>query len=109
MANIESAKKQARQSLKRHAINVARKTNIKTAIKKVTTALQDGASAADVQALFNEAQSKCARAKGKGVLHANTVARKVSRLALKIKNHFEQPEKVVAPKKGGPKKVKKTK
>ncbi|MBP9765542.1 30S ribosomal protein S20 [Candidatus Babeliales bacterium] len=101
MANIKSAKKQAIQSQKRHAINLARKTGVKTAMKKVVTALQDGQSAQDVQQLFNEAQAKCARAKNKGLYHRNTSARKISRLALKIKNHFAQDAQPaqVAPKK----------
>ncbi|MBI2344923.1 30S ribosomal protein S20 [Candidatus Dependentiae bacterium] len=91
MANKTSAKKAARQSVKRQAINVARKTSIKTAFKKVTTALQEGKTEAEIQKLFNDAQSKCARAKGKKTLHAKTASRKVSRLALKVKAHFEQP------------------
>ena len=100
MANTKSAKKRVLQSRKRHAINVARKTGIKTAIKKVTSALQEGKTAQEVQALFNDAQSKCCRARGKGTLHANTVARKVSRLALKVQAHFSATptEKPVAPK-----------
>ena len=96
MANIQSAKKQARKSVKRHAINLARKTAIKTAMKKVATALQEGKSASEVQALFNEAQSKCARAKGKKTLHHKTASRKVSRLAQKINAHFAKPADVGA-------------
>jgi small subunit ribosomal protein S20 len=91
MANTQSAKKAARQSVKRHAINIARKTSIKTAFKKVATAMQEGKTEVEVQTLFNDAQSKCARAKGKGTLHQNTASRKVSRLALKMKAHFAQP------------------
>ncbi len=90
MANTTSAKKAARQSVKRHAINIARKTGIKTAYKKVAIALQEGKSEAEVQKLFNDAQSKYSRAKGKGTLHKRTASRKVSRLALKIKSHFAQ-------------------
>lgn len=101
MANTQSAKKAARQSVKRHAINIARKTSIKTAFKKVATAMQEGKSEAEIQTLFNDAQSKCARAKGKGTLHQKTASRKVSRLALKVKAHFAQPA-------AEPKAVKKT-
>jgi small subunit ribosomal protein S20 len=88
MANIKSAKKQAIQSKKRHAINLARKSAVKTSLKKVNDALQDQLPADKVQALFNDAQACCARAKGKQVYHAKTVARKISRLALKINKHF---------------------
>lgn len=110
MANKKSAKKAARQSVKRQAINVARKTSIKTAFKKVTTAMQEGKSEAEIQKLFNDAQSKCARAKGKNTLHAKTASRKVSRLALKMKKHFSAPAaatEVKATKKTAAKKSKK--
>ena len=88
MANIKSAKKQAVQAKKREAINTARKSSVKTAMKKVIDAMVAGKSATEVQALFNDAQSQCARAKGKNVFHPKTTARKVSRLALKIQKHF---------------------
>ncbi len=88
MANVKSAKKQAIQAKKRHAINTARKSSVKTAMKKVVDALTSGKSVQDVQLLFNDAQSQCARAKGKNVYHPKTTARKVSRLALKIQKHF---------------------
>ncbi|OGB85961.1 30S ribosomal protein S20 [candidate division TM6 bacterium RIFCSPHIGHO2_12_FULL_38_8] len=88
MANIKSAKKQAIQAKKRETINTARKSSVKTAMKKVIDALVAGKPAAEVQVLFNDAQSQCARAKGKNVFHPKTTARKVSRLALKIQKHF---------------------
>ena len=107
MANIKSAKKAARKSVKRQAINVARKTAIKTAMKKVATALQEGKTAVEVQVLFNEAQAKCARAKGKGTLHHKTASRKVSRLAKKISTHFAKPAEAKVEKKASVKKSKK--
>lgn len=108
MANKKSAKKAARQSVKRQAINVARKTSIKTAFKKVATAMQEGKTEAEIQKLFNDAQSKCARGKGKGTLHAKTASRKVSRLALKMKSHFAAPvAEVKVTKKAAAKKSKK--
>lgn len=88
MANIKSAKKQAVQAQKRRVINLARKSSVKTAMKKVVDALTAGKTASEVQALFNDAQSQCARAKGKNVFHPKTTARKVSRLAIKIQKHF---------------------
>lgn len=96
MANTKSAKKATIKAQKAQAINNARKTGVKTAIKKVVVALQDGKTAQEVQQLFNDAQAKCARAKGKGLFHQNTAARKVSRLAIKIQKHFAQPEATVA-------------
>ncbi len=88
MANIKSAKKQAVQAQKRHVINLARKSSVKTAMKKVVDAMVSGKTASEVQALFNDAQAQCARAKGKNLFHPKTAARKVSRLAVKIQKHF---------------------
>jgi small subunit ribosomal protein S20 len=88
MANTKSAQKQILQAEKRHQCNVARKSSIKTAVKKVLNALEAGKTKDEVQVLFNDAQAQCARAKGKHTLHANTAARKVSRLALRVQSHF---------------------
>lgn len=80
MPNIKSAKKRVKQSEKKHVLNVSRKSAIKTAVKKVLVAVEDN-NVSQAKDLLKEAESKLARAKGKGVLHRNTVARKVSRLA----------------------------
>jgi small subunit ribosomal protein S20 len=88
MANTKSAKKQAIQAKKRQVINTARKSSVKTAMKKVIDAMVAGKPATEVQVLFNDAQSQCARAKGKNVFHPKTTARRVSRLAIKIQKHF---------------------
>jgi small subunit ribosomal protein S20 len=84
MANIKSAKKKAQQDIKRTKVNLARKTAVKTAIKKVVTALENNASETQITELFNVAQAHIARAKNKGLLHRNTAARKISRLAQRI-------------------------
>jgi small subunit ribosomal protein S20 len=84
MANIKSAVKRVRQTAKKTKINLARKSAIKTAIKKVHIALQEGADKKNIDALLRDVQSKLARAKGKGVIHANTAARKISRLAQQV-------------------------
>lgn len=81
MANTKSAKKQARQNIKRRLINQARNSSLKTIIKKVTTAVEAQRPAQEVETLFRAAQAYINRARGKGLLHANTAARKVSRLA----------------------------
>lgn len=83
MANIKSSKKRARQGIVKRERNLARKSALKTAVKKVLTAIAAGDVVA-AQASFKEAQAKIARARGKGLLHANTAARKVSRLAQRI-------------------------
>ena len=83
MANTKSAKKQAIQSEKRRKINLARKTAIKTAIKKLLTEVA-GNDATKAQAALKDVEAKLARARGKHVMHKNTVARKVSRLAKRV-------------------------
>jgi small subunit ribosomal protein S20 len=84
MANIKSAQKRVRQTEKKSAVNLARRTSVKTALKKVHVALKDGVEVAQVQDLLIAAQVKLARAKSKGVLHPNTASRKLSRLAKKV-------------------------
>lgn len=84
MANTKSAQKNARKNEKRRVINLARKTTVKTAIKKVLIALEESESAAKVQELLREAQAQLARAKNKHLIHANNASRKISRLALKV-------------------------
>ena len=83
MANNKSAKKRVLQNEKRRMKNCARRSAIKTAVKKVVAAVE-AAPTTDVTALFNDAQAKIARAKGKNLLHRNAAARKISRLAKRI-------------------------
>lgn len=83
MANIKSAKKRVLQTVKRQSRNQARKSSLKTAVKKVIAAIEAG----DIETsktLLVEAESKIARAKGKGLLHRNTAARKIGKLAQKV-------------------------
>ena len=84
MANIKSAKKRILTSEKRAAANKAVKSGVKTAVKKVLVAVEakDAAAAA---AAFENAKSIIDKAASKGVLHKNTAARKVSRLAAAVK------------------------
>jgi small subunit ribosomal protein S20 len=84
MANTASARKRIRQTQKRTARNQARKSRMRTFIKKVETAIASGDKGAAAEAL-REAQPEMQRAAGKGVTHANTVARKLSRLSARIK------------------------
>jgi small subunit ribosomal protein S20 len=84
MANLDSAKKKARKDIVRYEINLARRTAVKTAIKKVLVALEQGSDIETTKTLMREAESKLARAKGKGVMHRNTAARKISRLAQRV-------------------------
>jgi small subunit ribosomal protein S20 len=85
MANIKSAKKRAVQSAKRAAINHSRTTRIRSAVKKVETAIAAGKKD-DAVAAFKDAQPELMRGATKGVLHKNTVSRKLSRLSARIKS-----------------------
>ena len=83
MPNIKSAKKRVLQTEKRQLRNQARKSSLKTAIKKVIAAIEMN-DLESSKALLVAAESKIARAKGKGLLHRNTAARKISNLAKKV-------------------------
>jgi small subunit ribosomal protein S20 len=84
MANIKSAQRQAKKNKKRRQINLARKTAIKTVIKKLNAAVEQNADQKQTQTLLKEATAQIARAKNKGVLHKRTAARKMSRLAKRV-------------------------
>ena len=81
MANIKSAKKRARQTVKKHQKNIARKSALKTAIKNVLTAIASSEDVESTKKLFRDAEAKIARAKGKGIIHKKTAQRKISNLA----------------------------
>jgi small subunit ribosomal protein S20 len=85
MANTASAQKRIRQNVKRTARNAARKSRMRTFVKKVENAVASGDREAANLAL-REAQPEMQRAAGKGVIHRNTVARKLSRLTARIKS-----------------------
>ena len=84
MANTAQSKKRARQSEARYAVNKARRSRIRTFLRKVEEALTSGNTDAAAAAL-KAAQPELARGVSKGVLHKNTVARKMSRLASRVK------------------------
>jgi len=83
MPHHKSAEKRLRQTEKRTAINRARISRVRTFVKKVETAIASGDKGA-AQTAFRDAQPELHRATTKGVLHKNTVARKLSRLAARI-------------------------
>lgn len=84
MANTPQSKKRARQSEARYAVNKARRSRIRTFLRKVEEALASGDQSAASEAL-KVAQPELARGITKGVLHKNTVARKMSRLSSRVK------------------------
>jgi len=84
MANTAQAKKRARQNEARFEINKARRSRIRTFLRKAEEAIASGdkeAATAAVRAL----QPELMRGVTKGVFHKNTAARKMSRLSARVK------------------------
>ena len=84
MANIISAKKRIRNTERRTAINLDRRSRIRTSIKNVEESIASGNKDA-AQAALKAAQPEIMRGASKGVVHKNTAARKISRLSARIK------------------------
>ncbi|QIK39578.1 30S ribosomal protein S20 [Pontivivens nitratireducens] len=84
MANTPSAKKRVRQLERRTEINKARRSRIRTYLRKVEEAIAGGDQAAAKTAL-QDAQPEIMRGVTKGVIHKNTASRKVSRLSSRVK------------------------
>lgn len=84
MANTRSAKKMVRKIERRTEVNKARKSRVRTYVRKVEEAIESGDKAAAQEAL-KAAQPEIMRAVTKGVAHKNTASRKVSRLSARVK------------------------
>ncbi|MGI3899126.1 MAG: 30S ribosomal protein S20 [Janthinobacterium lividum] len=84
MANTSSAKKAVRKLARRTAVNRMRRSAMRTQLRKVEEAIASGDAAAAREALTTT-ESVVMRSAQKGVMHANTASRKVSRLAARVK------------------------
>jgi small subunit ribosomal protein S20 len=84
MANHKSSKKRIIRNANRALINGARMSRIRTFVKKVETAIAEGNAAVAREAL-RQAQPEMQRGVSRGILHKNTVSRKISRLAARVK------------------------
>ena len=84
MANTTSAKKATRKIARRTAVNKARRSRIRSFIRKVEEAITGGDHKVAVEAL-KAAEPEIVRASQKGIVHANVAARKVSRLNARVK------------------------
>ncbi|MEM6304440.1 MAG: 30S ribosomal protein S20 [Pseudomonadota bacterium] len=84
MANSPQAKKRARQNEKRFQVNKARRSRIRTYLRRVEEAIASGDKNAAAEAL-KAAQPELMRGVTKGVFHKNTAARKMSRLSSRVK------------------------
>ena len=84
MANTPQSKKSALQNERRYAVNKARRSRIRTFLRKVEEAIASGDRDAASTAL-KSAQPELMRGVTKGVLHKNTAARKMSRLSARVR------------------------
>lgn len=84
MANTPGAKKAIRKIVRRTEVNTARRSRVRTYLRKFEEAVAAGDPAV-AKTAFVEAQSEVMRAVTKGVIHKNTASRKVSRLAARLK------------------------
>jgi small subunit ribosomal protein S20 len=84
MANTKSAKKMTRKIARRTEINKARRSRMRTFVRKVEEAIAAGDQAAAAEALRN-AEPEIMRAAQKGIVHKNMASRKVSRLAARVR------------------------
>jgi len=84
MANTPQAKKRARQNEARFQVNKMRRSRIRTFLRAVEEAIASGDQSAAAKAL-QAATPELMRGVTKGVVHKNTAARKMSRLASRVK------------------------
>ena len=84
MANTSSAKKAVRKIERQTAVNRARRSQMRTYLRKVEEALATG-DAAVATAALGEAAPLLMRAAQKGIVHKNTASRKVSRLSKRVR------------------------
>jgi small subunit ribosomal protein S20 len=83
MANTQSAKKATRKIERRTEVNKARRSRVRTFLRKVEEAIASGDKTA-AEAALKAAQPELQRAATKGVVHRNTASRKISRLASRV-------------------------
>ncbi|RDW12065.1 30S ribosomal protein S20 [Paracoccus thiocyanatus] len=84
MANTPQSQKRARQIERRTAVNKARRSRIRTFLRKVEEAIAGG-NAETAREALRIAQPELMRGVTKGVIHKNTAARKLSRLSARVK------------------------
>lgn len=84
MANTASAKKAARKIAARTQVNKARRSRVRTFIRKFEDAISQG-DRSTAEIALRHVEPELMRAVSKGVYHKNTAARKVSRLTKRLK------------------------
>jgi len=84
MANHASSKKRIRRNANRAVVNGARRSRMRTFVKKIELALTAGDSKLAEEA-FKNAQPEIQRSVAKGILHKKTASRRLSRLSARVK------------------------
>ena len=84
MANTSSAKKAARQMIRRTEVNKARRSRVKSEVRVVEEAISSG-DHAKAEAALRAAEPILVRSAQKGIMHKKAASRKVSRLAQRVK------------------------
>ena len=84
MANTLQAKKRVRRNAAREDINKARRSRIRTFVKKVELAVEAG-NADEAKVALKAAQPELMRGVTKNIFHKKTASRKVSRLSKRVK------------------------
>ena len=85
MANTSSAKKATRKIAARTEVNKARRSRMRSYVRKFEEAVASGDKTAATEA-FKAVEPEIMRAATKGIVHKNTASRKVSRLAARLKS-----------------------
>ena len=85
MANIKSAKKRIIQTERRTEVNRSRRSDMRTSIKTVESAIVTG-DVKTARSALADVEPRLMRCAQKGLLHRNTATRKLSRLSKQIKN-----------------------
>jgi small subunit ribosomal protein S20 len=83
MANTSSAKKAARQMVRRTEVNKARRSRLKSSVRKVEEAIASGKKS-DALAALKAAEPLLVKTAQKGIIHKKTASRKVSRLTSRV-------------------------
>lgn len=84
MANTSSAKKAARQMIRRTEVNKSRRSRVKSEVRVVEEAISSG-DHAKAEAALRAAEPILVRSAQKGLMHKKAASRKVSRLAQRVK------------------------
>ncbi len=84
MANHASSKKRIRRNDKRAEVNTARRSRLRSFLKRVELAITEGSSQ-DAKDALKAVQPELDRSVAKGILHKKTASRKLSRLSARVK------------------------